>query len=520
MIKLLLLTVALLGCQVLWTVELGYGTPYLLQLGFTKAESTLTWLAGPLSGLIIQPIVGKLSDNSKLQIWKGWGRRKPFLLLFSALTLVSIILVAFPDLLVQEHFQKKITVVVGFYVLDACLNGVLAMARCLIVDCLPASQQQEGHATASWMISIGNAVGYAIGATDLSFLKLFQSQMKSLSIVVSLIFVVCIAATLFGVHELPKERNNVATRVDTKSILGTLLGWAALFSRLPRPILLLFISQFFSWFSWFPVLFYSSQYVQDHAEGYKQKDLIGSAALLNFSLLSIVTSFIAPRIIKRYDLKLNNALAYSHIALFLSMCVGTFIVSSLTTQEAKLMGSIVLVSLNGIMCALTFWIPFALLGEFLAEQDEHDYQTGTRGFEYAAIVESEGELNSSDALRRRDRLKLKRTKTYPVTETTASLLVEENGISKSEEIILGDLGRDQLSTGIILGLHNTCIVLPQFFATLTCGLVFEMVRKAQLSHDLAGERQNALHLEDSVAWAWRICGLTSLLASYFVLKAA
>ncbi|KAJ2793616.1 hypothetical protein H4R21_005823, partial [Coemansia helicoidea] len=43
------LTVLLAGIQFVWTVELGYGTPYLLSLGLSKPLMTLVWMAGPLS---------------------------------------------------------------------------------------------------------------------------------------------------------------------------------------------------------------------------------------------------------------------------------------------------------------------------------------------------------------------------------------------------------------------------------------------------------------------------------------
>lgn len=50
-------------------------TPYLLQLGLTKSRTSLVWIAGPLSGIIMQPVVGVLADNSRSK----WGRRRPFM---------------------------------------------------------------------------------------------------------------------------------------------------------------------------------------------------------------------------------------------------------------------------------------------------------------------------------------------------------------------------------------------------------------------------------------------------------
>lgn len=59
-VKLLALTVIMLGIQVIWTVELAQGTLYLVDdLGLSPQYSTLVWLAGPLSGLLVQPWIGK-----------------------------------------------------------------------------------------------------------------------------------------------------------------------------------------------------------------------------------------------------------------------------------------------------------------------------------------------------------------------------------------------------------------------------------------------------------------------------
>ena len=52
-----------------------YCTPYLLSLGMSKSRLSLVWIAGPLSGLVMQPIIGMLSDKSTSK----YGRRRPFM---------------------------------------------------------------------------------------------------------------------------------------------------------------------------------------------------------------------------------------------------------------------------------------------------------------------------------------------------------------------------------------------------------------------------------------------------------
>ena len=63
-------------------------TPYLLQLGLTKSKTSLVWIAGPLSGLIIQPLIGVIADRSRSK----WGRRRPFMV-FGSLVVAFCLLV-------------------------------------------------------------------------------------------------------------------------------------------------------------------------------------------------------------------------------------------------------------------------------------------------------------------------------------------------------------------------------------------------------------------------------------------
>ena len=84
-----ILTFPLLGIQVAWSFEFCYGTLLLVRLGFTPVQTTLVWLAGPLSGLIIQPLFGMYSD---ILAKKTKSSRKLFIasgLLFSIVSLFS-----------------------------------------------------------------------------------------------------------------------------------------------------------------------------------------------------------------------------------------------------------------------------------------------------------------------------------------------------------------------------------------------------------------------------------------------
>jgi solute carrier family 45 protein 1/2/4 len=128
----ILLTISIGGLQLAWAVELSNGTPYLLSLGLSKALMALVWIAGPLSGAIVQPYIGILSDNCRSK----WGKRTPFMVTGGIATILSLLALAWVREIVggclglfganPESKGVKNTIifvaVICIYVLDFAIN--------------------------------------------------------------------------------------------------------------------------------------------------------------------------------------------------------------------------------------------------------------------------------------------------------------------------------------------------------------------------------------------------------------
>lgn len=97
---LFLLTICGLGLQMGWAVETSNGSPYLLSLGISKALLALVWIAGPLSGTLVQPYVGIKSDNCRSR----WGKRRPFIMGGAIATAMSLMILAWAKELVGGFF--------------------------------------------------------------------------------------------------------------------------------------------------------------------------------------------------------------------------------------------------------------------------------------------------------------------------------------------------------------------------------------------------------------------------------
>ena len=155
-----------------WGIEMTYCTPYLLQLGLSKSATSLVWIAGPLSGLIMQPVVGVIADNSTSR----WGRRRPFMIGGTVVVCICLLILGWTKEIVgifaheQSDARDKWTIalaVIAIYAVDFAINAVQASDRSLVVDTLPMSKQQLGSAWATRMVAVGHLIGYGVGTVHL-----------------------------------------------------------------------------------------------------------------------------------------------------------------------------------------------------------------------------------------------------------------------------------------------------------------------------------------------------------------
>ncbi len=146
-------------------------TPYLLSLGLTKSQAAFVWVAGPISGLIVQPIVGVIADESRSR----FGRRRPIIIVGSILVALSLLALGFTKEIVATFVSDKgaakaYTIALAILALcsvDFAINAgmlphslnrscsrlltmliflVMSCARSLVVDTLDISRQQAGAA--------------------------------------------------------------------------------------------------------------------------------------------------------------------------------------------------------------------------------------------------------------------------------------------------------------------------------------------------------------------------------------
>jgi solute carrier family 45 protein 1/2/4 len=90
-----------------WSVEMSNGSPYLISLGLNKALLALVWIAGPMSGVIVQPYVGLKSDKSRSK----YGKRRPYIVAGAISTMLSLVILAWA--------REIVTKFLGIFGVDA-----------------------------------------------------------------------------------------------------------------------------------------------------------------------------------------------------------------------------------------------------------------------------------------------------------------------------------------------------------------------------------------------------------------
>lgn len=158
------------GIQFGWALQLSLLTPYVQLLGIPHQWASLIWLCGPVSGMIVQPLVGYYSDRCTSR----FGRRRPFIASGAVLVAVAVVLIGFAadighrwgdELDAEIKSRAVILFVIGFWFLDVANNMLQGPCRAFLGDMAAGNPSRTRLANAffSFFMAVGNILGYAAG---------------------------------------------------------------------------------------------------------------------------------------------------------------------------------------------------------------------------------------------------------------------------------------------------------------------------------------------------------------------
>ncbi|WP_194849997.1 MFS transporter [Nonlabens antarcticus] len=246
-------------------------------LGASKDNIPMLWIAAPLAGLIVQPIIGYLSDNT----WhKSLGRRRPFFLLGAILS--SIALIFMP-------FSSEVWMAAGLLlVLDASINISMEPFRALVADKLPDSQRSYGFVVQTLIIGVGtwiasNLPKFLNDILDISNEAapgVVPDSVKIAFMVGAAVFMISILVTIFTTKEYtPTEMAAFEDAGEPEEKKGMWATITSTYALMPVIMKKLGVVQFFSWFAFFAMWTLANPALTEHIYNAPKPDVTQFAQL-------------------------------------------------------------------------------------------------------------------------------------------------------------------------------------------------------------------------------------------------
>ncbi|PPK86429.1 maltose/moltooligosaccharide transporter [Neolewinella xylanilytica] len=234
-------------------------------LGASPDELPILWLAAPVTGLLVQPIIGYYSDRT----WsEKWGRRRPFFAIGAILATVALFL--------MPNSTALWMAVLMLWLLDASINISMEPFRAFVGDMLPNEQRTSGFAMQSFFIGTGAVIASALpyiftnwfGLTNTAADGAIPDSVRWSFYLGGIAYFSAVMWTVFNSKEYPPDdldqlREENAAQGIYDGIKESFLG----IFRMPKTMVQLSAVQFFSWFALFSLWIYMTPAVTSHVYG-------------------------------------------------------------------------------------------------------------------------------------------------------------------------------------------------------------------------------------------------------------
>jgi maltose/moltooligosaccharide transporter len=233
-----------LGIQFGWGLQMANMTPIYTYLGADENKLPYLWLAGPITGLLIQPLVGAMSDRT----WNSMGRRRPYFLIGAIISSICLLL--------MPH-SPSVWIAAGLlWVLDASINITMEPFRAFVGDKLPDEQRTTGFVMQSFFIGIGQTLANLLPwlLTTLGVVGVMASGIPYSTLIAfsvgAVFFLVAVLWTVFTSNEYPPENQEEFQKHCSQPLLQSIYSdvTGALID-MPATMKQLAIVQFFTWFA-------------------------------------------------------------------------------------------------------------------------------------------------------------------------------------------------------------------------------------------------------------------------------
>lgn len=384
------MAIGFLGLQFAWQIQMSQMSPLYQKLGASDTEFSIFWMAGPITGILVQPIIGSLSDRT----WTRLGRRRPFFLIGAILTALTLMLMPNSDRLMPAIPAALVLAAVLLWVLDASINTSMGPYRALIPDITPPSQHATANARIGIAIGAGAVLSAWIGGVDIygwlgggdpanasGFMKTLQSIAPTNTHLLFYLGAVTVLAaigyTISTTKEYPPENMEAFRAAKArKAGFGYRVAetWKSIL-HMPKDMAKLCLVQFFTWFPFFCLFIFFSVYVAENIfgglPGSKSADALlntkynegirwASLCFMVWNIVCSVASGIIGPLADRAGKKLIHGIGLATMALAFAIFVFA------KTPLMAMIGMGVL----GLGWATTVSLPYALLAGVIPKNSE------------------------------------------------------------------------------------------------------------------------------------------------------
>ncbi len=348
-----------LGIQFGWGLQMANMSAIYEYLGASADQIPMLWLAAPLTGLLVQPVIGAMSDRT----WGRLGRRRPYFLTGAILSSLALLLM--PN-------SSALWMAAGLlWILDASINVSMEPFRAFVADMLPEEQRTRGFATQSLFIGLGAVVASALPYVLTNFFGIrgetgvgghaIPLTVKLSFYAGAVAFLGAVLWTIVTTREYPPDDMAAfqAMKARGLGVAGTIQEIREAIHEMPRTMKLLAPVQLCTWFGLFCMWLYFPVAVAHNVFGapdetsplYRQGVEWAGICFAMYSAVTFAFAFALPRLAQALGRKTTHSVCL--------VCGALGLLSVAVIHEPRLL----LLSMTGIGIAWAsiLSMPYALL---------------------------------------------------------------------------------------------------------------------------------------------------------------
>ncbi|WP_330745797.1 MFS transporter [Chryseobacterium sp. CP-77] len=373
MLQIINMSMGFLGIQMAFGLQNGNASRILGNLGADVHELSWFWLVAPITGLIVQPIIGHMGDNT----WSPLGRRKPYFLIGAVLCAIGLVLLPNAASVTQMFAANALLLAVIFLaMMDASVNIAMEPFRALVGDMLPKHQGTIGFSVQTILIGIGAVLGSYLPdwLTKMGISNEAPAGFVADNVIYSFyigagLLIISILYTIMTTREYsPQEFADFEDGKEVEKHESKFSDIFKDFAAIPLQMKKLGIVQFFSWFALFTMWVFTTSALATHHFGLSPEDTHSKAfndagdltgkLFGMYNLWAIPFAFLLTPIAKMIGKKQTHALAL--------LCGGLGLVSMYFIKDVNNLW-ISMIGL-GFAWASILAMPYAMLIEVIPQR--------------------------------------------------------------------------------------------------------------------------------------------------------